>query len=106
MTIKEIQEIIQSKSAILVYFQNDHCPPCMSLRPKVETLISQQFDKMDLLFVDSFANPELTANFSIFAHPTLLIFFEGKEYFRASKYISTQELSTKIKRPYELIFDA
>lgn len=105
MTITTLEQIIQEKSALLVYFQNNHCPPCMSLRPKVETMIRNKFEKMDLMFIDSFENPTLTAHFGIFAHPTLLVFFEGKEYFRASKYVSTQELSSKIQRPYHLIFD-
>jgi thioredoxin-like negative regulator of GroEL len=105
MTTAQLQQKIQDKEAILVYFQNDNCPPCMSLRPKVQTMIEQDFPKMNLTFVNSFENPELTAQFSVFAHPTLLIFFDGKEYFRASKYVSTQELSQKIERPYQMIFE-
>jgi thioredoxin-like negative regulator of GroEL len=67
-------------------------------------MVKQDFPKMNLTFVNSFENPELTAQFGVFAHPTLIIFFDGKEYIRASKYVSIQELSQKIKRPYQLIF--
>lgn len=105
MSINELQESIDKQSAILVYFQNDHCPPCMSLRPKVETLLETDFPKMKLQFIDSFKNPELTAHSGVFAHPTLLIFFDGKEYIRSSKYVSIPELKSKIQRPYTLLFE-
>ncbi|MFK7947681.1 MAG: thioredoxin family protein, partial [Saprospiraceae bacterium] len=105
MSIKELEETINQQAAILVYFQNDHCPPCMSLRPKVETMAQVDFPKMNLTFIDSFKNPALTAHFGVFAHPTLLIFFDGKEYIRSSKYVSIPELKSKIQRPYTLLFD-
>ena len=104
MTTAQLEQKIKDNAAILVYFQNDNCPPCMSLRPKVQTMIAEDFPKMNLTFINSFENPQLTAQFGVFAHPTLLVFFDGKEYFRASKYISTQELSQKIERPYQMIF--
>lgn len=104
MTTERLQQDVKNNKAILVYFQNDNCPPCMSLRPKIQTMVKQDFPKMNLTFVNSFENPELTAQFGVFAHPTLIIFFDGKEYIRASKYVSIQELSQKIKRPYQLIF--
>lgn len=105
MSINELQETINQQLAILIYFQNDNCPPCRSLRPKVETMTQADFPKMKLIFIDSFKNPELTAYFGVFAHPTLLIFFDGKEYIRSSKYVSTLELKSKIQRPYTLLFD-
>ena len=105
MSINELQQKIATEAAMLIYFQNDHCPPCMSLRPKVEAMIESDFPKIDLQFIDSFANPELTAQFGVFAHPTLLIFFDGKEYIRTSKYVSVPELKSKIQRPYTLLFE-
>lgn len=105
MSITELQQKIDSEAAIMVYFQNDLCSPCVSLRPKVEALLASDFPKMDLVFIDSFENPTLTAHFGVFAHPTLLVFLEGKEYIRSSKYVSTAELKSKIERPYHLLFD-
>lgn len=105
MTIKQLRQIIDQRSALLIYFQNDHCSPCISLRPKVEVMAKADFPKMHLQFIDSFQNPELTAHFGVFAHPTLLIFFDGKEYIRASKYVSISELKSKIARPYQLLFE-
>ena len=105
MSKNELETKIKEAAAILVYFQNDNCLPCISLRPKIEKMIQTDFPNMNLTFIDSFAHPELTAHFGVFAHPTLLIFFEGKEYNRSSKYVSISELQSKIERLYKLLFD-
>ncbi len=104
MNITDLQQTIQATPGILIYFQNDQCAPCTSLRPKVQAMMDTDFPEMKLLFIDSFENIELTAHFNIFTHPTLLVFFEGKEYLRNSKYVSVQDLKNKIERLYNLIF--
>lgn len=101
----ELQSQIEKETAILVYFYNDDCPPCISLRPKVENLISSNFQKMKIDWVNSKLHPEIPAHFNVFANPTILIFFEGKEFKRYSKYVSISELEQTIDRYYNLIFN-
>ena len=99
----QLLEIIKNEPAILIYFQNDNCSPCLSLRPKIEEMIKNDFPKMKLIFVNSMNEPDLATHFNVFVHPTLLTFFEGKEFIRASKYVSVVELKGKIERLYEMI---
>jgi len=96
---------ISENKALLLYFYSDRCAPCISLRPKVEQLVHESFPEMKLIFVDSEKFQETTAHFQVFANPALLIFFEGKEYYRLSKYVSTSQLEEIISRPYEMAFD-
>ncbi len=88
--------------AVMVFFYNDHCPPCISLRPKVQTLLENAFPEMQLVLVDGLQHPALSAKLNVFGFPTLIGFFEGKEFFRKSKYVSVSELSQAIERPYRL----
>jgi thioredoxin 1 len=90
--------------AVLLYFYHDHCPPCRVLRPKVEQLIASSFPEMKLLYVNGLEHPAITASYQVFGFPTLVGFFEGKEYFRKSKFVSIPELSEAIGRPYRLLF--
>lgn len=90
--------------AVLLYFFHDHCPPCKSLRPKVQTLLENVYPDMQLVLVDGTDHPALSARFSVFGFPTLIGLFEGKEFFRKSKYVSIPELSEAIERPYRLLF--
>lgn len=102
--LDELIQVVNQKTAVIVYFYNDDCPPCISLRPKVESLIKNTFQKINLIWVNSKIHPEIPANYNVFANPTMLVFFEGKEFRRFSKYISIIELENTIDRYYKLIF--
>ena len=101
----EITEFLQRNDAALLYFYNNNCAPCISLRPKVIELVEKRFPKMKLVYVDSLQSPEVSAFFQVFSNPTLLVFFEGKEYNRLSKYVSIPQLEESIGRPYQLLFE-
>jgi thioredoxin reductase (NADPH) len=100
-----LNEFLINEAAVLLYFYNDDCPPCISLRPKVETLINEKLPYMKLVWVDSKNFPAIPAHFHVFANPAILVFFKGKEYKRFSKYISTAEMHHSIKRVYKLLFE-
>ncbi len=102
---QEVLKILKTEVAALVYFYNNNCAPCISLRPKVEELINESFPKMKLVFVNSEKHIDITASYNVFSNPTLIIFFEGREYRRESKYISISQLSESIERPYNMIFE-
>lgn len=103
-SLEELQSIIITKPAILVYFYNDNCAPCLSLRPKIIEMIDNNFPKMELHFVNS-DKREIPSSYAVYDNPTLLIFFDRKEYIRVSKYVSTVQLAEQIKRYYDMIFD-
>ena len=96
---------IKEEEATLVYFFSNHCAPCLSLRPKIEEMINAKFPKMKLVFIDAEAHPEISASYQVFASPTILLFFDGRETKRFSKYISTAELEQTVGRYYEMIFN-
>lgn len=102
--LDDLQIMIQQKDALLVYFYNDNCAPCKSLRPKVSELIEQNFEKMHIVFVNSI-HSEITSQFGIFENPTILVFFEGKEFLRKGKYVSVQDLRSSIERYYTMLFE-
>lgn len=104
-TLEEVENLLGKKQAVLLYFYNDNCAPCLSLRPKVSELLHNDFPKMDLVFVNSGVHPEIPASYNVFSNPTLILFFEGNEYRRESKYISIPQLSETIDRPYRMLFE-
>lgn len=103
--LAQVESFVAQNEAVLLYFKNDNCGPCQVLRPKVEELIQSEFPKMKMLVVDSQERPELNGHYAVFSNPTLLIFFDGKEYLRKSKYISITELQGEIARLYGMAFD-
>ncbi len=67
-------------------------------------LVQKDFPEMALEFINSADYPNITAHYSVFSNPTILVFFEGKEYVRKSKYVSIPELQTAIERIYTMMF--
>lgn len=101
----QAEALLKREKAVLLYFYNDNCAPCLSLRPKVIEMVGESFPEMKLVFVDSVTYPLVSAHFGVFSNPTLLLFFEGKEYNRLSKYISISQLEEMIERPYGMVFE-
>ena len=104
-SIEQVDDLVNNHPAILLYFYSDNCAPCLSLRPKVVELVCDQFPKIKVVFIDSAAHPEIPAKFGAFAMPTLVLFFEGKEYSRKSKYMAIPQLAEAISRPYKMLFE-
>ena len=101
--IEELQEKISKQDFVMIYFYTDLCGPCKSLRPKVIEMKENNFPKMELYFVNSI-NIELRSYYNVFDSPTILLFIEGKEYLRESKYVSISQLGSSIERYYNMIF--
>jgi len=102
--LSDLQNQLKNELGVIVYFYNDDCPPCISLRPKVEKLVNEKFPKMNLIWINAKKTPEIPAAYSVFANPTIILFFDGKETRRFSKYVSVDELEESIERYYQLIF--
>ncbi|WP_430812111.1 MULTISPECIES: thioredoxin family protein [unclassified Carboxylicivirga] len=88
----------------LKYFSHDACSVCKVLFPKVKQLLEEDFPMMELIFIDLEKRPEEAARHQVFTAPTLLVFFEGKEYYRFARNVSLPQLKTAIERPYQLLF--
>jgi len=104
MTGRELRDKVNQSKGVVLYFKNDRCAPCLAIRTKVEDLITTKFPKIEFIIADSQIDPLLSNEFNVFANPTILTFFEGKEYSRKSKYISIDGLSKETKRLYKMVF--
>lgn len=63
-----------------------------------------KFPGIELLSVDASTNLSLTSEAGVYSAPSILVYFEGREYIRESKYISLEQLEEKISRYYDMIF--
>ncbi|MDB4583570.1 thioredoxin family protein [Draconibacterium sp.] len=105
--VKSFDEFLKLKEepAVLAYFSTDACTVCKVLKPKVQELVKNEFSQIKLVYVKSDVLPEIAAQNQVFAAPTILIFFDGREYIRKSRNIGIGELQQEIARPYSMIFE-
>lgn len=101
----QLNEIMISRPAIMVYFYNEQCAPCKVLRPKVHELVQDEFPKMEFILVNTVNLPEIAGKYGIFSAPTILVMFDQQEVIRESKYISMDVLRSKIQRYYSMYFE-
>lgn len=63
------------------------------------------YPKVKSVKIDINHSPSLCAEFSVFISPTILLFTQGKETLRESRFIVLNELEKNINRYYNLIFE-
>ena len=107
--MKQVQNLLQVQNSIntgkpvLIYFSGENCSVCKVLKPKIEEEISKNFPLFDLLEVQTDIHKEITSHFTVFSIPTMLVFFDKKEFFRRGRNISVSMFMEEIKRPYNLM---
>lgn len=102
-TLDDIQKAVQTHPAVLLYFSAPQCTVCRTLRPKVWQAMETHFESLRPIYVDVTETPEISSHYSVFAIPTLVVFLDGREFVRKSRYMSVGDLVEEIRRPYEIM---
>ena len=92
------------RKATVLYFTSPGCNVCKVLKPKVFDLIHSKYPEIELHFIDVSEDRALAAKYQVYTVPVLLVFFEGKEFYRFVRNISIHELDKDLSRPYKLFF--
>lgn len=101
----DFNKFIKKNKAALIYVSTPQCNVCKVLKPKLVDFINAEFPKITMGYVDSEALPEVAAQNSIFAVPTILVYLDGKEFLRKSRNINLHEFRQELERPYHLFFN-
>jgi len=88
---------LNNTEIVLGYFSFQECSVCKVLKPKVKKLL-QDYPKVKFLYVDIHQHPEISGQLLVFAVPTIIIFYQGKEATRFSRHFSIQDLETALNR--------
>lgn len=102
-TLDTINQTLQHNDAVMLYFSAPTCNVCHALKPKLVDAITAEFPAFVIESVDISQTPEIASAFSVFAIPTVLIFFQGREFLRKSRHMSVGEVVNAIERPYNLM---
>ncbi len=103
LNLEEIKNLINTGEPVLLYFSGENCSVCKVLKPKIDTEVSKQLPKFNLVEIKTDEQLELSREFSIFSIPTTIIYFDKKEFKRYGRNMSVQLFIDEIKRPYELM---
>lgn len=102
-TIEQIKKEIDSKEPILIYFSGENCSVCKVLKPKIESEITKNFTRFKLYEVKTDIYKEITSEFTVFSIPTIIVYFDSKEFKRYGRNMSVPLFIEELKRPYDLM---
>jgi len=105
MMIKDLENDIKTTDSIMLYFGGEHCGVCNVLKPKIKDTFDSNFSKIKQVFITASDNPKLSAHFGVFSVPTIIVYFEGKQFINKSRLISIDGLVQDLSRPYDLFFN-
>lgn len=103
-SFEELERIKKDNKAALIYVSTKTCNVCKVLKPKLKEFIASEFPEIKFFYLDAEDNKEAAAQLSVFAVPTVLLYFEGNEYVRKSRSFSVELLGDEIDRPYSMLF--
>jgi len=102
-TIEAIEQRLNTELAVALYFSAPTCNVCHALKPKLMEAFEMNFAAMQIISIDISETPDIAADFSVFAIPTLLVYLDGKEFLRKSRHMSVDLVVQEIKRPYDMM---
>lgn len=96
--MEKFDDLIQSKSPVLVDFFAEWCGPCKMMKPILEELKSMVGEKARIVKIDVDKHQEIAHIYNIQSVPTLMIFKEGLVAWRHSGVMQAKELKAIIEQ--------
>ena len=90
--MNKFSEVIKSDKPVLVDFFATWCGPCKMMTPILHELKGAMGDKITILKIDVYKNPEVSSQFQVQGVPTLIIFKHGRVAWRQSGVVPAKEL--------------
>lgn len=91
--METFRELITSSTPVLVDFYADWCNPCKTMSSILVNVKEAQADNIRIIKVNVDKNRETALKYSIQSIPTLMIFKDGKQLWRQSGVVSSDELN-------------
>lgn len=102
--LKELDDIdtfIHENELAFLYISRPDCTVCHGLLPQVQRLM-EKYPMIGLGHVNADEVQPVAGKFSIFTVPVLLLFVDGKEYFREARIVHMDLLEEKLDKIYDL----
>lgn len=95
-SVSQLETLKSSKDPLVLYFSTPSCMVCEIMKPKVEeALLDLPYPMID---IDAAEFPEVAGQHRVFAAPTVLVYYEGREVLRESRFVDVDKIVTLLNR--------
>ncbi|MCU6709118.1 thioredoxin family protein [Paenibacillus sp. J5C_2022] len=95
--LNEVRATIEEHRLMLLLMKTEHCGVCEAIQAKVESLV-EEMPRAHSGYVYVEDVPELASEYLVLTAPVLLLFFEGREVHRFSRFVRLDELHSVLER--------
>lgn len=95
-SLEQVKSSIKKHPILLLLIKTDHCGVCDSVMAKLEDLLPI-YTQVQGMYIRMEEAPDLSGEYLVFTAPTLLLFVEGKEVFRQSRFILMGEVEKQLQ---------
>ncbi len=97
-----LDEWLRVERLVLVLFKTQDCSVCDAVQPQLEVLLGRYPTvKGAYLYMED--APELAATYMIFTSPVVMLMYEGKEVYRAARFVRFAELEYQVSQYTSLL---
>ncbi len=100
--INQLKQEVRANQICLLYIQAPDCGLCSIMLNKIEKVVGS-FDNVRSVRAEIHVVPEIAGSFLVASAPTVLLFVNGKEIYRAGNFIDTVELNQTIAKWSEIL---
>ncbi len=100
----EIRELVQNSELVLLLLSGSDCNVCLSIYPDLEEMESRH-NRITFINADPEVTKELVGEYLVFVYPTILIFADGKTFYRFERVFSLEDMEHQINRLETMYFD-
>jgi len=105
MILEQLQTTIREEVGVLLYFSGEYCNVCHALRPKVKEVFDTKFPELKQVYLDAEEYREIASYFQVLSVPTILVFMDGREFYREGRSVSLHQLTEQLMRPYKMMME-
>ncbi|RQD69971.1 MAG: thioredoxin [Tindallia sp. MSAO_Bac2] len=95
-TIEMWESCAEKQSSAILYVGISSCEVCHAIKPKLDELL-KNYPEVEVFEVDLEEIPEISGAHLVFTVPAVILFYQGKEIYRASRFIDLKELEMRLK---------
>ncbi len=96
--MSKFDEIINQDKPVLIDFFAEWCGPCKMMSPILKDLKDSLGDAVSIIKIDVDKNQALANKYQVRGVPTLMVFKNGKQFWRQSGVIQKNELMALVQK--------